>query len=438
MLLRFESKEAGWRRVLPEEFLAARQPLLALPAYRPRVMVLNGATLELVNGTRIELLPDNAQGQRGVAIDFGCVVITPSAQPGDHLRVVVGSHSGSITLPSMESIAGLEVTRVHDPGEDPEKVLSHARTTLYVAHGAAVWQEGDKPPARLTAPAELVLDGAEAETPLSGVKGMPKWITSNTVNELDERAAQSVSQALPADRAATIGLMELTENRRKENRWLATRCLGYLGHFGPMTTALNDVDFRTEWAEYFDQLKEAIARGPETAAAIRQSLEKQYGNDSTALYRMLWGYTDKDLEDGEDVRLVNYLDHEILAFRVLAFRNLKDITHLSLSYQPEANPARRLPWLQHWQRQQKSGRIRVNVPERKTRTAPAAVPSEETVPEPPKPLDEDPPAEVKPTKRQRADSAPPSVNLGTGRRDRDLLRAATRQHSRAGFRGKAS
>ena len=281
MLLKFEANNAGWRRVLPEEFLAGRQPLLALPSYRPRVVVLNvGATLELVNGTRIELLPDNAQGQPGVDIDFGRVVIKPLAQAGARLRVVVGSHTGTITLTSVESIAGLEVTRVHEPGTDPEKVLSHALTKLYVARGGAVWEEGEgKQPVRLTAPAELMLDGAAADTPPGAGKDVPKWITANTVNELDQRAALSVSQALPADRAASLGLMELTEDRRKEVRWLAARCLGYLGQFDPMTAALNDVDFRREWPDYIDQLKEAIARGPETAAGIRQSLEKQYGND---------------------------------------------------------------------------------------------------------------------------------------------------------------
>ena len=233
----------------------------------------------LINGTRIELLPDNSQDQPGVDIDFGRVVIKPLAQAGARLRVVVGSHTGTITLTSVESIAGLEVTRVHEPGKDPEKVLSHALTKLYIAHGGTVWEEGDGKPVRLVAPAELLLDGAAADTPPSAVKDLPKWIMANTVNEEDQRAALSVSQALPPERAASLGLMELTEDRRREVRWLAARCLGYLGQFDPMTAALNDVDYRREWSDYIDQLKEAIARGPETAAAIRQSLERHYGSD---------------------------------------------------------------------------------------------------------------------------------------------------------------
>ncbi|MGO9110639.1 MAG: hypothetical protein ACLP9L_15565 [Thermoguttaceae bacterium] len=400
VLLKFEANNAGWRRVLPEEFLAGRQPLLALPSYRPRVGMLNvGATLELINGTRIELLPDSAQGQPGVDIDFGRVVIKPLAQAGARLRVVVGSHTGTITLTSVESIAGLEVTRVHDPGKDPEKgISSHALTRLYVARGSAVWEEGDgKQPVRLSAPAELMLDGASADTPLRAGKEVPKWITTNTINELDQRTGLSVSQALPADRAASLGLMELTEDRRKEVCGLAARCLGYLGQFDPMTAALNDLDYRSKWSDYIDQLKEAIARGPETAAGVRQSLEKQFGNDSASLYRMLWGYTNKDLENGEDARLVKFLDHEALVFRVLAIDNLREITHQGLFYRPEANAAKRLASVQQWQRQQQFGRIRFVLPDVKPRSAPVASPPKETIPEPPKPLELDLPADVKPT-----------------------------------------
>ncbi|MGA2253231.1 MAG: hypothetical protein ABSG53_01100, partial [Thermoguttaceae bacterium] len=406
VLLKFEANDSVWHRVSPDEFLAGRQSLLALPSYRPRVVVLNvGATLELFNGTRIELLPNDVLGQPGIDIEFGRVVIKPLAQAGTRLRVLVGSHAGTITLTNVESIAGLDVTRVHEPGKDPEKILSHALTRFYVARGSAVWEEGKgEQPVRLTAPAELLLDGANADTPSSAGKDIPKWITANTVNELDQRAALSVSQALPADRAASLSLMELTEDRRKEIRWLAARCLGYLGQFDPMTAALNDVDFRREWPDYIDQLKEAIARGPETAAGIRQSLEKQYGNESAgALYRMLWGYTDKDLADGEDDRLVTFLDHEVPVFRVLAFCTLKDITRQSFNYRPEASSAtKRQQSVQQWRRQQQLGRIRFNVPEVKPRTAPVEIPPKETTPESSKPPDESEPTDVKPA----SDTAP--------------------------------
>jgi hypothetical protein len=239
-----------------------------------------------------------------------------------------------------------------------------------------------------------MLESSAADRPSAG-KDLPKWITDNTFNELDQRATLSVSQALSPDRAASLGLMELTEpqQRRIEIRWLATRCLGYLGQFDPMTEALNNGDFRREWPDYIEQLKEAISRGPETATAIRQSLEKQYGNESAALlYRMLWGYTDKQLEDGEDARLVKFLNHEVPVFRVLAFENLREITQKTLGYHPEATAAKRQLSVQQWQRQLQLRRIRFNVPDVK----PAGPAPKGAIPEPPAPLPGGAPGEVHP------------------------------------------
>ncbi len=199
----------------------------------------------------------------------------------------------------------------------------------------------------------------------------------------------------------------MAEDRRTENRSLALRCLGYLGQFDPLVLALDDDKYRVAWPDYYDELKEAIARGPETAAAIRQSLEKKFTNDAPALYRMLWGYTDRDLEGGEDARLVKYLDSEILAYRVLAFSNLREITHEGLYYRPEVPAAKRQQPVQRWKQEQQIGKIR---------WAPAAVkpttPKPRTPPVPSRAAPANPPGEdttsdVNPTSALEPIDAPP-------------------------------
>ena len=98
----------------------------------------------------------------------------------------------------------------------------------------------------------------------------------------------------------------------------------------------------TPSSSYIEQLRAAIARGPETAAAVREAMEKKFGPEEGAvLYRMLWGYTNQDLEGGADTKLVQLLDHEKLAFRVLSYWNLHNITALKLLYQPEQTAVKR-------------------------------------------------------------------------------------------------
>ena len=148
-----------------------------------------------------------------------------------------------------------------------------------------------------------------------------------------------------------MGLKELADHRRSEVARLARRCLGYLGNFdrrgrGAERPGPEGILVRPSGGPpssgYVEQLREAVARGPETAAAVREAMEKHFGpEEGAALYRMLWGYTNKDLKNGADLKLVQSLEHEKIAFRVLGIWNLKDITGKKMYYQPEqtAGPA---------------------------------------------------------------------------------------------------
>ena len=288
VLLKFDAAANVWKAVTREEFLVSRQPLLALPTYRPRVVILKvGATVEMLSGTRIELLPEDPQGQPGFEITYGRVVMKPLAQAGVRVRLVGGGHSGTLELSQVDSIAAMEVRRFHDPGTDPETQPSHASAELYVARGTAIWAEdGDKKPVELAGPVQWRLDEPPpSDLPVDdgskvATMEMPKWITGDTVSRLDRDASTFLSQSLKSDRSANLVLRELTDHRKIEVRWLAARCLGYLGQFDPIVAALNDESFKREWPDYVEQLRQAMARGPQIAIGVHQAMEKQFGKDA--------------------------------------------------------------------------------------------------------------------------------------------------------------
>ena len=126
--------------------------------------------------------------------------------------------------------------------------------------------------------------------------------------------------------------------------------------------ALNMAEHKSDldnWDNCIDQLREAVGRDAGTALAVRKALENRYPHDAADMYRMLWGYSNKNLESGEDEKLVNFLADDNLALRVLSFWNLKDITGKSLSYQPEqTQAARRQQSVQVWKQRLKANEIR--------------------------------------------------------------------------------
>ena len=68
---------------------------------------------------------------------------------------------------------------------------------------------------------------------------------------------------------------------------------------------------------------------------MRATLDKLRGADGEPLFRMLWGYSADDLQNGAANQLVEGLNHDSLDHRVLAIWSLQDITGLpNYGYNP--------------------------------------------------------------------------------------------------------
>jgi hypothetical protein len=378
---------SSWTRVSPNQMLLPQQ-LLVPPTYRAKIALTSGVTMEALGGTRFELLASGPREPAGLRIYYGRVVLMPLGKNGLRLRLAFGDHDGTLTFADAESIVALTVSRLRAPGADPETGAARIVADLFVTTGGATWEESEAsgggkplallPPQRLNFDAQLTLAPVDAQE-------TPAWIVAEPLSAMDRRASPAIAQALGGDRLARVGLLELATSRpQKEVKWLALRCLAYLGQFGDMVAALNDPARKLDWQDYVDQLRAAVGRDAETAAAVRMALEKQYPQQAANLYRMLWGYSDKDLQGGEDLKLVQALDDDLLAVRVLGYWNLKEITGLGAAYSPEQPAARRQMAVRRWRQRLDAKEIRLKTPEEKA----AAAAGEKPAPEPPAPAEE--------------------------------------------------
>ncbi len=351
VLLRLAGGSAEWRRVVPGVAFTTGDKLLALPTFRPTVSLAAGVSLALVPESLVEFESID-DGVPVVRLHYGRMVMMTTGKAGVKVKLALGPITGNVVFDDADATVAAEVRPFHLPGSDPEKVEPGLAISLYGVSGDASWTPPRGEAVKLHAPAQLVL--AAGPVPPTD-RELPKWIGAEPIGPIDARAAKALSESLDGQRSVTQVLLEMAGHRREENRSLAARSLALIDEFEPLVSLLSDKDVRSVWPIQIDSLQAALARGPAVAAKVRSAFERKSGKDGSDLYRMLWGYSKEDLANGAAAKLVEYLDHDTIDFRVLAFHNLHQIVGATFNYRPEQPAASRVQSVRRWREQLKEG-----------------------------------------------------------------------------------
>jgi hypothetical protein len=255
------------------------------------------------------------------------------------------------------STMALEVKPVRAEGADPEAGQPPLMIALYVSSGKLTVSDATAGLMRdVEGPAVVNLGSLPVPA-----GDLPEWIGMDRATQAEKIGAEFLADNLTTDRSALLGLKELAEHRRVEVRTLAAQSLALVGDFEPLVAALNQADpnFRTVWIDLINDLRAALARGPQTAAKVRQAFERQRGDKAAPLYRMLWGYGLNELHnDNKPLKeLIDYLDHNDMDYRALAIWNLQKITGATLFYRPDANAESRRTSVRNWRQRLESNQI---------------------------------------------------------------------------------
>lgn len=352
VLLRLNPRTGVWHRLPDQAAVTSVDRLLGLPVYRPVIDLAGKMQIILIDGASLQFLPGGSQGMLGVLVEYGRVLIR-AENADSRLRLQIGEQAGVVTFQGSGSVLAIEAVRFENSGGDPETQPGPLVADLYATSGKLLWQENpESKPVALTAPDRITL-GPQLPQNRAAPRS-PWWISGELAGALDQRAAVVVERGLIPDRPATPELRELAKRPQTEVRMLALRSLALAGDFEPMLTSLDDRDQQKVWPDDINLLRGGVIRSPQSAAQVRTAMEKLYGEEGANLYEMLWKYRPESLRAEEAVQLVDYLDHEKLAFRVLSVWNLRGITGLSLSYKPEDPIQRRQSAVEKWRQRLRS------------------------------------------------------------------------------------
>ncbi len=359
--VRIDPGTQEWYRLPARSKLFSGDHLRILPSFQPEIVLAPGVQATFAGASSVHLTAPTSEGDPTLTMDYGRVFLSTAGVPGARMRLTLGDRSCVVTFLDAASEIAVETRSFLPLGADPEVDPTQRVIRVFSVIGRIEWQDDPQASPVPVADGQVrVLVDDSAETISAGE--LPAWILGDDLREIDRSASAILANVLVADRPVTLSLRERTQDRRTEIRALAAVSLSQLDSHEALVAELDDQRQRAHWSGSFEALRSAIARSPETAAAVREKFERLFPNAAEQAYPLLFGFSQQQLVEGADETLVELLEHHPLCVRVLAFENLRRITGMTLLYRPEASEDLRRSRVRGWRERLDNRTIMFDIP----------------------------------------------------------------------------
>ncbi len=360
--------------------IPSNSEVICPPLYRDRLSISGSIDLTMVGPSKI-LIDTTIAALPAFTVINGRLLMMPIAagdakpaidatQAGgagikaNTVTIVFDGVSHELTFTEPDAVAAIEIIPLRNPGTGPEE---NRATTKFIevlsVQGTLAWKT-DGADSMSIATGEILRWSSTVAVAKSVSTSIPAWIDSPkpAPSSIETSARDGMLALVRANEAIELSLREAIDFRRAEVGALAAQTLLLLDrpdvYFGA-DGIFADVKQKAFWPEHFNALVATIDRGPESAAVVRGAISQMDFAEATAIYRLLWLFSNAQLEAGSDERLVASLDSPNMTVRVLTTENLRRITGTTLFYKPENDTApRRSSDIKKWETRLRKGDIR--------------------------------------------------------------------------------
>ena len=363
ILVRKQQDTDAWYRVKQFTTLKSDDQLKVLPGFRPQIVMASGVQLTFVGASDITLHTSGPDATPKLAAEYTRLLASTNGMAGQSLQVTTANAQGTLTFAETDTVIALESKRFLPPGSDPIADPGKQVTQIIVTGGKLVWLPtgANAKPLEVKAGQVWAAVGEQSGRILD-VSELPAWTAAdNDLASTDSYAAPELESVIGPERPLSLTLMEQVTHRQRDVRSLVARCLSYLDVHEPIVTQLNDNDQRRYWFASIDVLQDSISRSPDSAVKLQEAFEKKRGDVAPDLFRLCWGYSQQQLEEGAAAELVTFLESEEMDIRVLTLATLKRITGRTELYSPEREPKQERSEIQNWKKNLEKGAIQYQI-----------------------------------------------------------------------------
>lgn len=326
----------------------------------------------LRGGTAVKLLGPSQAGSFGFGLEEGRLVLENEKvedDDGESQRVAMGiqvqGELWQLELMTGDTVCGLEIVP-QQPDQFEQEALKNAYTGgVYVLSGSVRFADGsgrvhmigEKSWFSLTPQDREALADPEIPATYSPLLTIPQWLVSDdqSVSAIMRRYASLFEEEFNRDQPVGLTIPAIIQSPRPKISELAVKCLALTDNYEALVLALARADHEEARLAAIVGLRRWLPTAPENKDALKEAVQKRFHPEQADIvYELLWGYDEDDLMRTEplptpSMRLVEWLGHNHIAVRELAFYHIYRLTGRKYDYRPLSSPAHRDRAIERWQ-----------------------------------------------------------------------------------------
>ncbi|MGH7128995.1 MAG: hypothetical protein ACREIV_10525, partial [Planctomycetaceae bacterium] len=363
VLLRYDPQGQDWF-VLPPRALVQPGDTLASPVPFDALLRAEDQDLdaELLGGTSARLLPAQGQTPFGVGLRRGRLVFRRTMDPPADgivlelpLSLGLRGETCRLDLLTHDAVLAVEIV-LNEPFQFEQPLGANLyEGGLYVAAGSARFTDSMGRSVTLSAGEDMSLspaDRAAGQELVAAPIEPPEWINPETrhTSAALRRYALVYENRFSSEAGMSLLVPAIVKDPNPQYSEWATRCLALLEDHANLVKVLAEVKHEEAVEAAIHGLRSWLPTAPDNGKLLKADLARFFPADYVDdLYRLLWGF---DVTDGRNEftsnELVDWLDHEHLAVRELAFEHVYRLAGQTYGYHPMLRSNQRRSAIERW------------------------------------------------------------------------------------------
>ncbi len=366
ILLRYDTDQRDWTRLVAATALARSDRLLCLSPFRAPI-TLGKTRITLVGQTEIRILSQPANDVPSIELAFGRVLLRESHACS--LKVVFAARTLTLAIEPDSSI-GLERTNRRGYGQSGDRGFP---MVVYCSQGKASLSL-DKQNENLTSSTAAILE-TDGPIKLAAADTLPTWVVQAAPSSGELQLKEQFLRLFHPDRPVLTDMAAAIEDERLGIKSLAIAGIEALGDLSLLMPVLTRKDDPIAHRFALGAIRDYMGRSTEAAKDIHDQLVREFGDEKASLVeKMLIGYSEQEASKPELFKQLVMLlspEEQSIGVRELALDTLQRLTgRADLGYgadQPEG------PGLAAWKDLVQQGQLKARAPSPRPKSTPPAV-----------------------------------------------------------------